>query len=83
MHLFMRRPLQAQEMGCQENTAVNPQVRARLVSSLSTAVPRVILMSMLVRVIFINTLTHRPSPCIAVNQALSAYLALSLAARAC
>ena len=39
----------------------------RLVSSENAAVPRVILTFVSVRVIFINRLTHRPSPYISVN----------------
>lgn len=42
--------------GCQKDTPVNPQ------DSQSVAVPRVILTFVSVCVIFINRLTHRPSP---------------------
>lgn len=40
----------------------------RLVSSPNVAVPRVIVMFASVCVIFINRLTHRPSPCISVSR---------------
>lgn len=40
----------------------------RLVSPQNAAVPRVILMFASVCVIFINRLTHRPSPCISVSR---------------
>lgn len=40
----------------------------RLVSPQNAAIPRVILMFASVCVIFINRLTHRPSPCISVSR---------------